>query len=79
MRSQFKQRKYGSTLQAASFGGHRHILRTLLENGADANFNGVKFGCALQAGSLCDHDNVVQLLLTNRADVNFQGDVRVAT
>ena len=55
----------------------RHHLVDI-ENGVDANFNGVKFRCALQAGSFCDHDNVVQLLLTNRADVNFQGGMYVS-
>lgn len=52
-----------------------HILQTLLENGADVNFNGVKFECALEVRSFRGKDDLMQLLLTNEADVDIQGGI----
>ncbi len=66
---------YGTTLHAASLGGHEKIVQMLLEKGADVNAQGGKYGNALQAASAGGHDQVVQMLLDKGADVNAQGGI----
>ncbi|KAI0604755.1 ankyrin repeat domain-containing protein [Pyrenophora tritici-repentis] len=64
---------YGNALQAASFGGHEQIVKTLLDKGADVNAQGRPYGNALQAASVEGHEQVVKMLLDAGADVNAQG------
>ena len=64
---------YGTTLHAASLGGHEKIVTMLLNKGADVNAQGGLYGSALQAASVEGHDQVVSMLLDKGADVNAQG------
>ena len=66
-------RNYGTALHAASLGGHKKIVQTLLDKGVDVNAQGGFYGNALQAASSEGHDQVVQMLLDKGADVNAQG------
>ena len=63
---------YGTTLHAASLGGHEKIATMLLDKGADVNAQGGRYGSALQVASERGHDQVVQMLLDKGADVNAQ-------
>ncbi|KAL8701797.1 MAG: hypothetical protein Q9201_004711 [Fulgogasparrea decipioides] len=63
-------RNYGTTLHAASAGGHNKIVEMLLDKGADINAQGGEYGNALQAAITEGHDKVVQILLDKGADVN---------
>ncbi|CEJ82954.1 Putative Pfs, NACHT and Ankyrin domain protein [[Torrubiella] hemipterigena] len=65
--------RYGTALQAASFGGYQEIIRFLLEKDADVNAQNDVYGTALQAASLEGHQEIFQLLLEKDADVNAQG------
>ncbi|KAL8765444.1 MAG: hypothetical protein Q9209_007471 [Squamulea sp. 1 TL-2023] len=65
----------GSTLTAASLGGHDKVVRLLLDKGADVNAYGGYFGTALQTASARGHYKIVQLLLDKGADVNAQGGI----
>ena len=51
---------YGTTIHAASLGGHEKIVQMLLEKGADVNAQGGEYGNALQAASSKGHDQVMQ-------------------
>ncbi|KAJ3886736.1 ankyrin repeat-containing domain protein [Lentinula edodes] len=64
---------YGNPLQAASFSGHKAIVKLLLEKGADVNAQGGEYGNALQAAAYGKNEAIVKLLLENGADVNAQG------
>ncbi|KAJ7671899.1 ankyrin repeat-containing domain protein [Mycena olivaceomarginata] len=60
--------KYGSALQAASYGGHIAIVRLLVEKGADINARGGEYCTALQAASCQNHEEVARFLLKAGAD-----------
>ncbi|KAI9791524.1 MAG: hypothetical protein M1816_003868 [Peltula sp. TS41687] len=62
-----------TALSYASFGGLKHVVGDLIQQGADVNTQGGKFGNALQAGSVQGYDKIVKLLLSNGANVNAQG------
>ncbi|MCJ1429570.1 hypothetical protein MMC29_007485 [Sticta canariensis] len=64
---------YSNALQAASLGGHKKIIRLLLDNGADVNTAGGTYGNALQAASYGGHQQIAHLLLERGADVDAQG------
>ena len=64
---------HGTTLQAASLGGHEKIVQMLLNKRADVNAQGGEHGNALQAASSRGYQKVVTMLLENGADVNAQG------
>ena len=64
---------YGSALRAASYLGHKEILKLLIEKGADVNAQGGRFNNALQEASSQGHGEVVNLLVEEGADVNAQG------
>jgi len=64
---------YGTTLHAASAGGHEKIVQILLNKKADVNVQGGAYGTALAAASLGGHEKIVQILLNKKADVNAQG------
>ena len=66
-------KNYGTTLHAASLGGHEKIVQILLDKGADVNAQGGEYGNALQAASYEGRNQVVQMLLDKGADVNAQG------
>ena len=68
-----RQRFYGYAVQAASEGGHGHIVQLLLERGADVNMASKEHGNALHAASCRGHAAVVKLLLRKGANVNVQG------
>ncbi|WYZ46355.1 hypothetical protein EsH8_IX_000580 [Colletotrichum jinshuiense] len=53
--------------------GHKNIVQTLLEMGADINAQSEDYGDALQAASTGGHETIVQILLDKGADVNAQG------
>jgi hypothetical protein len=56
--------EFGSTLQAASFGGHLDIVKLLVDRGANVNVEGGRFGDALRAASFgSDAFEIVKLLL----------------
>ena len=57
----------------ASEYGHKEVVETLLQHGADVNAQGGICGNALQAASQNGHEKMVQLLLQWGADVNAQG------
>ena len=63
----------GNALQAASYSGHDHVIRLLLDRGANVNAQGGCFGNALQAACYRGHDHVVHLLLDKGANVNAHG------
>ena len=64
---------YGTTLHAASAGGHNKVVQILLDKGANVNAQEGEYGNALQAASTGGHDKVVQMLLDKGADINAQG------
>jgi ankyrin repeat domain-containing protein 50 len=43
---------YGNALQAASFEGHKKVVRILMDAGAEVNAQGRHYGNALQAASV---------------------------
>jgi ankyrin repeat protein len=63
--------------QAASFRGHEHIVKLLLDNNTDINAQGRHYGNALQAAAAKGHEQIVELLLDKNADVNAQVGVDV--
>ena len=65
--------KYGSALQAVSWGGNVEAIRLLLDKGADINIQVGKYGSALQAASYRGNVEIVRLLLDKGADVYAQG------
>jgi Ankyrin repeats (3 copies) len=64
----------GNALQAASYNGHKAVVRLLLENGANVKSEGGYYGAARQAASRHGHEAVVKLLLENGANVNSKVD-----
>ena len=64
---------FGTTLHAASLGGHEKVVQMLLEKGANINAQGGLYGSVLQAASLGGHEKVVQMLLEKGANINVQG------
>ncbi|KAF2734842.1 ankyrin [Polyplosphaeria fusca] len=61
--------RYGNALQAASYRGHKAVVKLLLDKDAD----GGHFGNALQAASWRGSEAVVKVLLEKGAEVNAQG------
>ncbi|KAF4954352.1 hypothetical protein FSARC_12149 [Fusarium sarcochroum] len=64
---------YGNALQAASALGHEHIVKLLLQKGANINAIAAEVGpyrTALQAASAEGHETIVDLLLREGANVN---------
>jgi len=64
---------YGTTLHAASAGGHEKIVQILLAKKVDVNTQGGRYGTALTAASAEGHEKIVQILLAKKVDVNAQG------
>lgn len=65
---------YHTALQAASIGGHKEVVRRLLEQrGVDVNTVGGLYGSALQAAAVRGNPDIVSLLLEHGADVNIPG------
>ncbi len=64
---------YGTTLHAASAGGHEKIVQILLNEKIDVNAQAGIYGTALAAASREGHEKIVQILLNKKADVNAQG------
>lgn len=54
---------FGNALQAASYKGHKAIVRLLLDRGVEPNAKGGEFGNVLQAASNEGHKAIVKLLL----------------
>jgi ankyrin repeat protein len=62
---------YGSALYSASYRGREHVVKLLLNHGADVNSSaGGSYGNALYSSSFRGHEHVVKLLLDHGADVN---------
>ena len=66
-------RNFGTTLDAALFGGYEKIVQLLLDKGAEVNAQGGHYGNALQAALAGGHEQVVKILLDEGAEVNAQG------
>jgi hypothetical protein len=60
---------YGTTLQTASYRGHKEVVEILLGKGADVNAQGGRYGTALQAASFQGRKKIVEILLGKGADV----------
>ncbi|KAL6720812.1 hypothetical protein ACLMJK_002737 [Lecanora helva] len=65
--------RFGSILEAASFGGHDDLVQLALKEGVEVNTQGGEFGDALEMASVKGHKTVVQMLLDKGANVNRQG------
>jgi ankyrin repeat protein len=63
----------GNALQAASVRGHEHIVKLLIESGADVSAQDGEGGNALQDALDGGYERIVKLLLDSGADVNTQG------
>jgi ankyrin repeat protein len=63
----------GSPLTVAAGNGYMHILKLLLDAGADVNQPGGCDGCPLSAAAYGGHIELVMLLLNAGADVNLPG------
>ncbi|KAF5340833.1 hypothetical protein D9758_017068 [Tetrapyrgos nigripes] len=60
-------------LHDAAENGYFHIVKVLVENGADVNAEGGKLGFPLQAAAFGGHLDVVKYLVEKGADVNAKG------
>ncbi len=65
--------RYLIPLHAASFAGHLHVVRALLEHGAQAHVKGV-FENALQAALMGDHEDVAVMILQSGYGIANQED-----
>ncbi|KAJ7908822.1 ankyrin repeat-containing domain protein [Mycena leptocephala] len=65
-------RRYGSSLQAATEGGHTEIV-CILDKGTDVNPAGGRYGSSLQAATQGGHTEIVCILLDKGADINASG------
>lgn len=63
-----------SVLYLASEEGNIHVLKLLLDRGADVNLQVDRWGNALTAASTMGHVEVVKLLLERGADANFRNE-----
>lgn len=69
---QWKAAMLESALYAAAYGGHKHLMQVLFQQGAPANARGQPYGSAIQAAALGSAETV-SLLLEKRADPNLEG------
>ncbi|KAF5353788.1 hypothetical protein D9758_010628 [Tetrapyrgos nigripes] len=60
-------------LHDAAKNGYFHIVKVLVENGADVNAKGGHYGFALQAAALWGDLDIVKYLVERGADVNAEG------
>lgn len=68
--------RHGIPLQAACYEGHIHVVRLLLEGGANPNLSG-KFDSALQAAFRGGHEDIVLLLLDRKLNIDNQGTYNI--
>ncbi|KAF5353787.1 hypothetical protein D9758_010629 [Tetrapyrgos nigripes] len=71
--SHFPPQEPGYALYDAAENGYFHIVKVLVENGADVNAKGGHYGFALQAAGGEGHLDIVKYLVEKGADVNAEG------
>ncbi|KAF5333028.1 hypothetical protein D9758_017222 [Tetrapyrgos nigripes] len=71
--SHFPPQEPGYALHDAAENGYFHIVKVLVENGADVNAEGGDYGFALQAAALWGDLDIVKYLVEKGADVNAKG------
>ncbi|KAF5353832.1 hypothetical protein D9758_010612 [Tetrapyrgos nigripes] len=71
--SHFPPQEPGYALHDAAQIGYFHIVKVLVENGADVNAEGGLYGFALQAAARWGHLDIVKYLVEKGADVNAKG------
>ena len=64
---------YENAAQAASYFGHKSVLKLLLDRGAEVNAQGGYYLTALQAACVGGHESIVRLLLDQGAHVHARG------
>ncbi|KAI1868470.1 uncharacterized protein JN550_006386 [Neoarthrinium moseri] len=72
--------RFETALTAAASGGHKEIVRLLIDKGADINaqWKGSN-GTALQFASFQGHKDIVELLIDKGANINDEGARQVST
>ena len=59
-------------LHLASRHGHAHLIRLLLDHGADVNLPSRGGVCGLHLSARCGHANAVELLLDKGTNIYYQ-------
>ncbi|KAF5353830.1 hypothetical protein D9758_010616 [Tetrapyrgos nigripes] len=71
--SHFPPQEPGYALHDAAEDGYLHIVKVLVQNGADVNAEGGFYGFALQAAAFWGHLDIVKYLVEKGTDVNAKG------
>ncbi|KAF7556997.1 hypothetical protein G7Z17_g998 [Cylindrodendrum hubeiense] len=69
-----QERYYGTAILIAAEGGHREVVRMLLDHDVNIEFEGRPGGTALAQASRGGHKEIVQMLLDKGANVNSQNE-----
>jgi ankyrin repeat protein len=68
-----KDREFAPPLYYLAFWGADHLVKEIVNAGADVNAEGGTYHTALQAAAYSGETNILKLLLENGADVNMMG------